>query len=270
MTVTVIVTVFNRPAMLAACLRALALGIRRPDDVVVSDDGSDPGCARALQAMAAELPFPVRFVRQEKRGYRLAAARNNAVRHAAGDYLVSLDCDILLMPDALLAHARAARPGCFLAANRAFVSEADTATALHQALHPRLLDVLWDRADRSHLPRALRQFRRNLWLRRVGLAPRHKPKLLGCHFSMHRETFERVNGFDEAFEGWGLEDDDFALRLHKAGARPRSLIRDARALHLWHAPVASHPGATGASPNRAYFLRRDVPAFCVRGLRPPA
>jgi len=267
MKTTVIVTVYNRPAMLIACLRALALGTGRVDEVVVSDDGSNADNVQRMQAVFPELPFPVRFVSQEDRGYRLAAARNNALRQATGDYIISLDCDILLMPEAVMAHTRLARRGWFLAANRACVGQLETEEALPQAMHPRLLEVLWEDADRSHLRRTHRQFQRNALLRRLGLARRHKPKILGCHFSIFREDIERVNGFDEAYVGWGFEDDDFAMRLHKAGVRGRSLILAARALHLWHPPSNPRAAGSAASPNLAYFRRRDVPAFCVQGLK---
>jgi len=268
MKTTAIVTVYNRPAMLIACLRALALGTRRVDEAVVSDDGSSADNVQRMQAAFPDLPFPVRFIRQADEGYRLSAARNNALRLAGGDYIISLDCDILLMPDAVMAHVRAARRGWFLAANRAYVDAPATQHALQQAMHPRLLEVLWEDADRRHLRRVHRQFQRNVWLRRLGLAKRHKPKILGCHFSIFREDIELVNGFDEAYVGWGLEDDDFSMRLHKAGVRGRSLILEADALHLWHPSLASRPADPAASPNLAYFRRRDVPAFCVRGLKP--
>ena len=267
MKTTVIVTVYNRPAMLIACLRALALGIQRVDEVVVSDDGSSTDNVQRMQAAFPDLPFTVRYVRQEDRGYRLAAARNNALRQATGDYIISLDCDILLMPGAVMAHVRSARRGWFLAANRAYVGAVETEEALQQAMHRRLLEVLWADADRRHLRRTHRQFQRNVWLRRFGLAKRHKPKILGCHFSIFREDIERVNGFDEAYVGWGLEDDDFAMRLHKAGVCGRSLILEADALHLWHPSLASCQADPAASPNLAYFQRRDIPAFCIQGLR---
>lgn len=267
MKTTVIVTVYNRPAMLIACLQALALSTLRVDEVVVSDDGSSADNVCRMQAAFPGLPFPVRFVRQEDRGYRLAAARNNALRQAAGDYIISLDCDILLLPDAVMAHVKAARRGWFLAANRAGVGALATEAALQQAMHPRLLEVLWENADRTHLRHAHLQFQRNAWLRRLALARRHKPKILGCHFSLFREDIEQINGFDESYVGWGLEDDDFSMRLHKAGIRGRSLILAARALHLWHPAVASRMAEYAASPNLAYFRRRDVPAFCVHGLR---
>ena len=268
MKTTAIVNVYNRPAMLVACLRSLALGTRRVDEVVVSDDGSSDDNVRRMQAVFPDLPFPVRFARQADRGFRVSAARNNGLRQATGDYIISLDCDILLLPDAVMAHVKAARRGWFLAANRAYVGALETEAALQQAMHPRLLEVLWEDADRRHLRQAHRQFQRNAWLRRLGLAKRHKPKILGCHFSIFREDIERVNGFDEAYVGWGLEDDDFSMRLHMAGVRGRSLILEADALHLWHPFVASRVAESAASRNLAYFRRRDIPAYCVHGLRP--
>ncbi|MBI2437730.1 MAG: glycosyltransferase [Lentisphaerae bacterium] len=264
MNTSVIVTVYNRPAMLIACLRALALSSERVDEVVVSDDGSSEDNVRRMRSVFPDFPFPVRYVWQEDHGYRLAAARNNALRQVTGDYIISLDCDILLMPDAVMAHLRAARSGWFLAANRGGLAQAETQMALQQAMSPRLLEVLWQSAARGHLRRAQRQFQHNVWLRRLGLARRYKPKILGCHFSIFREDIERVNGFDETYVGWGHEDDDFAMRLHLAGVRGRSVILEARAVHLWH--PAADAGPT-TSPNQAYFRRRHVPAFCAQGLR---
>ena len=43
-----------------------------------------------------------------------------------------------------------------------------------------------------------------------------------------------VNGFDEAFEGWGKEDDDFVQRLMRLGVRPAQLVFAARTYHLYH------------------------------------
>ena len=269
MKTSVIITVYNRPNMLIACLQALALQSHPIDEAIVSDDGSDQPAVRRMQAAFGELPFPVRYVRQEDQGYRLAAARNNAIRESGGDYLISLDSDILLLPDAVAKHLQQTRRGVFLAANRAWVGEEDTRRLLNKTLSARVLDMFWNKADQSHLRRTQRQFIRNLWLRKAGLARRHKPKILGCHFSLFRDDIARVNGFDEHFVGWGLEDDDFALRLHQAGIRGQSLILEARALHLWHPPALARPGDQLASPNREYFSRPDIPAACLHGLRLP-
>jgi len=266
MKTSVIITVYNRPEMVIACLRALALNTAQIDEAIISDDGSDEQCVQTMRNAFGEFPFPVRYVRQEHSGYRLAAARNNAIRAALGDYLISIDCDILLLPETVATHLRHARPGCFLAGNRAMLSESNTNFALNQKISARMLDTLWNEADKKHLSKTNVRFQRNLFLRRLGLAAPHKPKILGCHFSIFREDIKRVNGFDEKFVGWGLEDDDFARRLYKAGLRGQSVVLEARALHLWHPAVGSKPQSISASPNMPYFKRGIIQSYCEEGL----
>ncbi|MFC1461515.1 glycosyltransferase, partial [Verrucomicrobiota bacterium] len=266
MKTSVLIAVYNRPDMLKACLRALALTGARFDEVVVSDDGSSEEFVRRMQAFFPEFSFPIRYVSQEDKGFRAAAARNNAIRKSEGDYLICLDCDILLLPGALDIHLRHARQGSFLAADRAFLNEASSRKAIEGPLDADLLEDLWQGADRNHLGRVQRQFERNRLLRKLGLTRRHKPKILGCHFSLFREDVERINGFDEHYVGWGLEDDDFCMRLHQAGVRGKSIIPEARALHLRHESVDSRPRKFSESRNLSYFNRRNVPTYCVQGL----
>jgi GT2 family glycosyltransferase len=56
----------------------------------------------------------------------------------------------------------------------------------------------------------------------------------GFMLGVPRADFERVNGYDARYAGWGGEDVDMAVRLRGAGLRcgwagPRSTV-----LHLWH------------------------------------
>ena len=269
MKISVVTTIYNRPEHLRLLVASLASQTRRPDEIVVADDGSDEATVAALQRLLPGCGIPARVVRQEKDGYRLAAARNRAIRAAAGDYLLFLDCDIGLLPDAVAAHERRAAPRRLLCGHRALLDEAATQALLAAVPAPSPADweLAWERSDGRERTEAARLFARHAALRRWHLARPHKPKLLGCHFSLFREDVVRVNGFDENFVGWGYEDDDFARRLYKAGVEPRSAIEEARAMHLWHPSLA--PQALNRHrdrPNRAYFRRWRVPAFCRNGL----
>jgi predicted glycosyltransferase involved in capsule biosynthesis len=44
----------------------------------------------------------------------------------------------------------------------------------------------------------------------------------------------RVNGIDESYSGWGLEDSDLVIRLLHAGVRHKSARFAAPVFHLWH------------------------------------
>ena len=270
MKISVVTTIYNRPDHLRLLLAALAAQTRVPDELVVADDGSDAATVAALGRWLPACGIPAQVVRQEKDGYRLAAARNLAIRAATGDYLLFLDCDVVPLPDAVAVHERNSAPGRLLCGHRALLDEAGTAALFAAVPAPAAADweKAWAAADRRDLEAAARLFARNAAQRRWHLARPHKPKLIGCHFSLYRADAERVNGFDENFTGWGYEDDDFARRLYKAGVAPRSVIAEARALHLWHPSLA--PPALQRHrdrPNRAYFRRWRVPAFCVNGLR---
>lgn len=270
MKMSVVTTLHNRPEHLRLLVAALAGQSRQPDELVVADDGSDEATMSALDAFLPSCGFPVKVVRQEHRGYRVAAARNMGIRAATGDYLLFLDCDIAPLPDVLAVHERRSAPGRVLAGNRALLDEAVTNALFAARPTPAEADweEAWGSADHSEQMEAERLFQHYARLRRWHLARAHKPKVLGCHFSLYREDVERVNGFDENFEGWGYEDDDFARRLYKAGVGSRSVIAEARALHLWHPTLAPASQARRRDrPNRAYFRRWRVPVYCENGLR---
>ena len=56
-----------------------------------------------------------------------------------------------------------------------------------------------------------------------------------CNLAAWRDDLVRVNGLDEAYSGWGLEDSDLVVRLLHAGVAHKSARYAAPVLHLWHA-----------------------------------
>lgn len=270
MKLSVVTTVYNRPEHFRLFLRSLALQTRRPDEVVVADDGSDAAVAARLRELLDASGFAGTIVRQEKDGFRAAAARNMALRVVTGDYVAVFDCDMVLMPDALAFHESMAASRRVLIGNRALLPQAPS-EALFAMASPGPGSADFERAfgeaDAAELQRAARLFEKHAWQRRFHLARPHKPKLLSCHFSLPMEDIRSINGFDENFVGWGYEDDDLARRLYSAGVKPVSVIQTARAMHLWHPSLAPQALAHHRDrPNRAYFRRWWVPTVCKNGL----
>ncbi len=270
MKISVITTLYNRPEHLRLMLTSLLAQTCVPDEIVVADDGSDEATVAAMNRHLGVCGIPSTVVRQEKDGYRLAAARNKAIRAATGDYLLFLDCDMALLPDAVEMHKRRSAPRRLLCGNRALLDEVVTKALMAAVPSPSPEDweMAWAAADRTELSEAARLFARQATLRRWRLARPHKPKLLGCHFSLFRDDIFCVNGFDENFVGWGYEDDDLARRLYMSGVKPQSVIQEARAMHLWHPSLAPQALERHRDrPNRAYFRRWRVSASCQNGLK---
>jgi hypothetical protein len=85
-----------------------------------------------------------------------------------------------------------------------------------------------------------------------------------CNFAAWRDDLARVNGFDEAFEGWGPEDKELALRLCHAGVRRQTLLFGGIATHLHHPPASR--AALPANLARLEATRRERRVRCERGL----
>lgn len=100
---SVVIPCFNQGPFLAECLDSLRAQTLPPHEVIVVDDGStDPYSVRRMDELCVD---GVRLVRQENRG--LSGARNSGIRAATGDWMVPLDADDCLTPDALATYARA-------------------------------------------------------------------------------------------------------------------------------------------------------------------
>ena len=66
-------------------------------------------------------------------------------------------------------------------------------------------------------------------------APQRWEGVKTCNLAAWRDDLLRVNGLDESYSGWGLEDSDLVIRLLHAGVRHKSARFAAPVFHLWHA-----------------------------------
>jgi hypothetical protein len=67
---------------------------------------------------------------------------------------------------------------------------------------------------------------------------RHDLKgIRGCNLGIWRDHLVRVNGYNEAFIGWGREDSELALRLMNTSVHRRDVRGGALCYHLWHPPA---------------------------------
>jgi GT2 family glycosyltransferase len=235
MRASVVVTTYNRPDALQAVLKGLAAQTDRDFEVLVADDGSRSETADLVNTLAREYPARLIHVWQEDAGFRAGAARNRACAQATGDYWIFLDGDCVPLPDFISEHKRLAQPGCFVAGNRILLSERFTHDALAQQLplHAR---------HRGHLFVDRLQGRINRWLPLLHVtdgawrlrSPVRWQGARTCNLAVWRDDFVAVNGFDEAYAGWGHEDADLAVRLIRHGVRRKDGRFATAVLHLWH------------------------------------
>ena len=195
--VTVCLVHHERPELLRmAAGSALAQDYPNLDAVLVDDGSESPAAQAALAEVEADFAARGwRVVRQENR--YVGAARNTAARAARGEWLLFLDDDNVLFPDAVSRLVRAARfaeADCVPAASIRFTGDGDP------------------RADTaSH----------GTPIRFIGAARAwsHVANVVGDTCALvRRDVFEAAGGFTEEYRV-GLEDLAFYNRLIRAGRR---------------------------------------------------
>ena len=103
---SLIIPVYNAEGSLKASLDSLQAQSFRDLEVVFVDDCSTDNSPAMMQDYLRESGFPGRIFRQ-KRNSGVAAARNRALQEAQGDYILFLDADDKMAPDALTVAAEA-------------------------------------------------------------------------------------------------------------------------------------------------------------------
>lgn len=112
----------------------------------------------------------------------------------------------------------------------------------------------------------LRLLKKGLCASHVAAADPHAAAADRLQHRPLRDDYERVNGFDENFVGWGLEDRDLQVRLGQLGLRFRSIVLATAACHLWHRPHPTFARNNEGTANLCYFQRQEVPSRCRNGL----
>jgi glycosyltransferase involved in cell wall biosynthesis len=243
---TVVVTTYESPEALDVVLWSLSQQSDSRFDIVVADDGSGPETGAVVERWGETFADRLSHVWQPDDGYRLALARNRGALAARGDYMVFLDGDCVPRRHFVRALRAHSAPGWFVAGRRLELSESLTRRVLEGKAE----------INRWSLARWFVEARRNVTgvraltprdRRRVGRTrlPDFEPenRAYGFLLGIHRSDFERVNGYDTRYLGWGEEDVDLALRLRRLGLRCAHAGPQATVLHLWHPTPAlrDHP-----------------------------
>ncbi len=227
--ISLIITTYNRPDYLRKVLEGVLLQRPLPFEILVADDGSDEGTKKVVEEFRIMAPCPLVHVWQEDRGFRLAKIRNEAIKNAAGDYLIFLDGDCVPCRSFIADHIALAEKGCFFQGKRMLLksgASADLDASRSGEIFFLLGLVLRGGVSNCHHILRLPFF--------PALKSRDLKGMRGCNMGFYREDLLAVNGFNQDFVGWGREDSELAVRLYRYGLKRRTHPFMAICLHLWH------------------------------------
>jgi len=214
--ITIIIPTYNRRDLLRDAVASLRKQSHPADryEIVIVSDGSTDGTD---DEYAAPLTLPAtRLVRQEKRGFGLAAARNLGLRHAQGRLVMFFDDDMVADEQMVATHVEAHTQFDEHVAVRGCVKPAPDLpdTPFCHIVIGDICNVYEDGAEQARF---------------ISFET-----ALSWQTSFKRSELERLGGYDEEFRMYGWEDIEFAYRTMQQGLRfyyePRavSLHRDQR------------------------------------------
>jgi len=229
LTVSLVVTTYNWASALDAVLRSIARQSTLPDEVIIADDGSTSSTKEFIERIGAGFPVPLYHCWQEDLGFRVSAIRNKAIAKATSEYIVMVDGDMILHRHFIRDHIRSAAAGQFVQGRRTLLSKKLTGHIL-SGKDEQITFLSKGITNRFNACRCK-------ILSPVVSAMFSKQKYMSiraCNMACWRSDIVTVNGFNEAFEGWGREDSEFAVRLLNNGIRRKDLRLGGVAYHLHH------------------------------------
>lgn len=199
--ISVIIPTFNRRYQLHAMLDSL---LRQCDpaevaEVIVVADGCTDGTEETVSVVAAESLMIAPQLEALATNSGGAHAMNVGARRARGDVLLFLDDDLRCADGLVHAHAVA------------------HANARFDVIMGHV--TVGARPTRSFFQRIIHEWTGGWTELLEGRDISYYDSLCSGHFSIRRELFESVGGFDETLRGWGRKDSELGWRLLKVGAR---------------------------------------------------
>lgn len=226
--ISLIIPTYERPDVLGQVLHGVLGQSEAPGEILVADDGSGTATREMIGLWQKHLPVAMRHLWHADTGFRKTIILNKAIAAARGEYIVMLDGDCVPHRHFVADHARLAQRNFWVQGRRCFVHE-DAAPAFSAGGTPIcfwiMLGLITGGAKAFRFPLGLVQ--RNTGQRGI----------IGCNMGIWRDDLLAINGFDEAYTGWGGEDSDLGSRLYNLGRKRKFVYGRAVVYHLNHPPL---------------------------------
>jgi glycosyltransferase involved in cell wall biosynthesis len=231
----VIIPTYQDPKGLALCLEGLARQTVMPDEIAIADDGSGEETRTLVNHWQTRFPCSLHHAWHPDEGNRKAEICNKAVFVTTSEQLIFIDGDSIPHSSWVSDHLLAVRRGDVRCGRRVKLGPELTARVDAEMVSRGRLESLMGPVSWSALRGDTKRFLLGQRLpSALARALHRRPrKLMGVNFSVSREAFATVNGYDTEWNH-RRQDKDLGLRLSRAGFCFVPLLNRAVVYHLFH------------------------------------
>lgn len=222
---TLVMVSYNKKDTIGLSIASAAQGTKRPDLLVVSDDGSNDGTQGTAEWHAKRWDIPCRVIKHQRVGrYRIQTMRNTCAANALDGVILLSDSDCIFGKHTLEAH---------------------------YAIHQHHQWAIGTGPRYEYLEGTAGPFTSTFGtLEYAHHQEGHYCVPVGANYSYKKSLWKILGGFDRAFEGsYGMEEFQFSARASQWGA---ACVSDPLA-YLFHCPHETVFGNRDASRNIKVF-----------------
>ncbi|MFK5982967.1 MAG: glycosyltransferase family 2 protein [Flavobacteriaceae bacterium] len=226
-TCSLVASTYNWPEALELLLLSVKTQYLLPDEVIIADDGSKKETGDLIKRFQKDFPVPLHHIWQEDLNNRKSVIMNLAIASSKNEYIIEVDGDVILHKNFIKDHLSLVEKNAYLFGSRVNIQEQylETLFKNKQINFNFFSKGIKKRGRTLHIP-----ILANRYKKQTGLST----KLRGCNMSFWKKDFIKINGFNEEFVGWGMEDSEMIQRLINIGIQGKRLKFKGIIYHIYH------------------------------------
>lgn len=227
MKTALLISTYNWKEALYLILKAVEAQSKLPDEVLFADDGSREDTKSLIDEFRKRMSIPVKHIWQEDKGFRKAMILNKAIAQTDADYIIQIDGDCIPHRHFVADHIENATADIYTYGTRINILK----KYVDDVFAKELINFNFFSKEIKNKTRAIYQKR---LAKLYDKTYDYVGKVRGCNISYWRQDILAINGYNEDFEGWGMEDSEMVMRLHNNGLKGRRLRNIGFVFHIYH------------------------------------
>ena len=251
---SIIISTYNSPEWLAKVLHGYNNQTYSNFEIVIADDGSKQETIDLIEALKADMVFPIIHVWHEDNGFQKSQILNKAILQCTTDYIIMSDGDCIPRKDFVEVHVKEREEGYFLSGGYFMlpmpISKAITKEDINKE---NCFNIKWLKNN------GLKASFKNNKITAKGLRASFLNTITptnaswnGHNASGWKKDIVAINGFDERMQ-YGGQDRELGERLMNLGIKSKQIRYSAICIHLDH--KRGYKNEASIAKNRAI---RDV------------
>jgi glycosyltransferase involved in cell wall biosynthesis len=258
--VSLIIACYNQAPYLEKIFISLLNQSFKDFEIVIADDGSGKELADVIKKYTDKFKNPIQHVWHEDNGFRKTIIANEAVRKSNADYLIFIDGDCILHHKFIERHFVRRKTGQVLSGRRIMFDQELTAKLTNDKVYNLEYESFkfwWKNCEPKDRNRGLYL----PFIYKIVNLSSKQYWTFGSNFSLHKQDFIEVNGYEENITGRGLEDINLSQRFKLKGYRIRKITNEALQYHLFH-----KSGPVPHSDESKEIIINPINYYAVKGI----